>query len=99
MSQHNISNGELNSRDHPSTTALIDELDKRHIVVMRDGRNLVGSLRSFDQFGETNPLTQQPLNPWGVIPPNSLELSSPPHLVQPYRNMGPRPIWTEEDPS
>merc|ERR1712100_733694 len=35
---------------HPSTTALIDLLDQRLIVVMRDGRNVLGTLRSFDQF-------------------------------------------------
>merc|ERR1711920_579314 len=29
---------------------LVDELDKKLLVVLRDGRNLVGTLRSFDQF-------------------------------------------------
>eukprot|EP00299_Pterocystis_sp_00344_P012092 c575_g1_i1.p1 GENE.c575_g1_i1~~c575_g1_i1.p1 ORF type:complete len:135 (+),score=40.42 c575_g1_i1:52-405(+) len=29
---------------------IADELDKKILVVLRDGRNLVGTLRSFDQF-------------------------------------------------
>ena len=39
------------SKPPPFTAALVDELDKRLIVVMRDGRKLLGTLRSFDQFG------------------------------------------------
>lgn len=29
---------------------LADELDKKVLIVLRDGRNLIGTLRSFDQF-------------------------------------------------
>ncbi|GLC46661.1 hypothetical protein PLESTB_001549400 [Pleodorina starrii] len=31
-------------------TALAEELDKRLLIVLRDGRKLLGVLRSFDQF-------------------------------------------------
>ncbi|PNW75731.1 hypothetical protein CHLRE_12g538750v5 [Chlamydomonas reinhardtii] len=31
-------------------TALAEELDQRLLVVLRDGRKLLGTLRSFDQF-------------------------------------------------
>ena len=34
---------------HPGT-ALVEELDKRLLVQLRDGRKIVGVLRSFDQF-------------------------------------------------
>jgi len=34
----------------PPGTALVEELDKRLLVQLRDGRKLVGILRSFDQF-------------------------------------------------
>ena len=34
----------------PGTASLVEELDKRLLVVLRDGRKLVGVLRSFDQF-------------------------------------------------
>ncbi|EDQ91046.1 uncharacterized protein MONBRDRAFT_20273 [Monosiga brevicollis MX1] len=33
-----------------ATAALIDELDKKLICVLRDGRKLIGYLRSVDQF-------------------------------------------------
>ena len=41
----------LNMEDVPPPgTALVEELDKRLLVQLRDGRKLVGILRSFDQF-------------------------------------------------
>ena len=34
----------------PGAASLIDDLDKRMLLVLRDGRHLVGILRSFDQY-------------------------------------------------
>lgn len=34
----------------PGTASLIEELDKKLMVVLRDGRTLIGYLRSIDQF-------------------------------------------------
>ena len=34
----------------PGTASLLVELDKRLLVVLRDGRTLIGYLRSVDQF-------------------------------------------------
>ncbi|XP_071949032.1 U6 snRNA-associated Sm-like protein LSm1 [Antedon mediterranea] len=34
----------------PGTASLIEELDKRLLVLLRDGRTLIGTLRSIDQF-------------------------------------------------
>lgn len=34
----------------PGTANLVDEVDKRLLVVLRDGRTLIGYLRSVDQF-------------------------------------------------
>ncbi|XP_076800597.1 U6 snRNA-associated Sm-like protein LSm1 [Clavelina lepadiformis] len=34
----------------PGTASLIEEIDKRHLVMLRDGRILIGFLRSVDQF-------------------------------------------------
>jgi len=34
----------------PGSSSLVEELDKRVLIVLRDGRHLVGMLRSFDQF-------------------------------------------------
>ncbi|KAK9915365.1 hypothetical protein WJX75_008111 [Coccomyxa subellipsoidea] len=34
----------------PPGAALVEELDKRLLVQLRDGRKIVGILRSFDQF-------------------------------------------------
>jgi len=34
----------------PGTASLVEEVDKKLLVVLRDGRKLVGILRSFDQF-------------------------------------------------
>ncbi|XP_061905588.1 U6 snRNA-associated Sm-like protein LSm1 isoform X1 [Entelurus aequoreus] len=34
----------------PGTASLIDEIDKKHLVLLRDGRTLIGYLRSIDQF-------------------------------------------------
>eukprot|EP00603_Paraphysomonas_imperforata_P001354 CAMPEP_0114434180 /NCGR_PEP_ID=MMETSP0103-20121206/12117_1 /TAXON_ID=37642 ORGANISM="Paraphysomonas imperforata, Strain PA2" /NCGR_SAMPLE_ID=MMETSP0103 /ASSEMBLY_ACC=CAM_ASM_000201 /LENGTH=119 /DNA_ID=CAMNT_0001604037 /DNA_START=32 /DNA_END=391 /DNA_ORIENTATION=+ len=34
----------------PGAASLLEQLDKRILIVLRDGRHLVGMLRSFDQF-------------------------------------------------
>ncbi|XP_062911397.1 U6 snRNA-associated Sm-like protein LSm1 [Mobula hypostoma] len=34
----------------PGTASLIEDIDKKHLVLLRDGRTLVGFLRSVDQF-------------------------------------------------
>ncbi|XP_033125394.1 U6 snRNA-associated Sm-like protein LSm1 [Anneissia japonica] len=34
----------------PGTASLIEELDKKLLVLLRDGRTLIGTLRSIDQF-------------------------------------------------
>lgn len=34
----------------PGTASLIEEIDKKLLVVLRDGRTLIGRLRSIDQF-------------------------------------------------
>eukprot|EP00128_Syssomonas_multiformis_P010635 Colp12_sorted_trinity150504_noHs@12433 len=34
----------------PGTCSLIEEVDKKLLVILRDGRKLIGYLRSFDQF-------------------------------------------------
>ncbi|KAG4102617.1 Sm-like ribonucleoprotein [Neocallimastix lanati (nom. inval.)] len=34
----------------PGTASLIDCVDKKLLVILRDGRNLIGILRSYDQF-------------------------------------------------
>ncbi|KAL6046051.1 SM-like, degradation of cytoplasmic mRNAs and positively regulates transcription initiation [Balamuthia mandrillaris] len=34
----------------PGTASLVDDVDKRILVVLQDGRNLIGILRSFDQY-------------------------------------------------
>ncbi|XP_077975664.1 U6 snRNA-associated Sm-like protein LSm1 [Styela clava] len=34
----------------PGTASLIEEIDKKQLVVLRDGRTLIGILRSIDQF-------------------------------------------------
>ncbi|XP_051897002.1 U6 snRNA-associated Sm-like protein LSm1 [Pristis pectinata] len=34
----------------PGTASLIEDIDKKHLVLLRDGRTLVGVLRSIDQF-------------------------------------------------
>jgi len=34
----------------PGTASLVEEIDKRLLVVLRDGRKIIGTLRSFDQF-------------------------------------------------
>ncbi|XP_036267450.1 U6 snRNA-associated Sm-like protein LSm1 [Pipistrellus kuhlii] len=34
----------------PGTTSLIEDIDKKHLVLLRDGRTLIGFLRSIDQF-------------------------------------------------
>ncbi|TTQ23537.1 U6 snRNA-associated Sm-like protein LSm1 [Bagarius yarrelli] len=34
----------------PGTASLIEDIDKKHLVLLRDGRTLIGILRSIDQF-------------------------------------------------
>lgn len=34
----------------PGAAGLIDQLDSKMMIVLRDGRNLIGRLRSFDQY-------------------------------------------------
>lgn len=34
----------------PGSASLVEQLDRRLMVVLRDGRHLIGNLRSFDQF-------------------------------------------------
>uniref|UniRef100_UPI00398E686F U6 snRNA-associated Sm-like protein LSm1 n=1 Tax=Pristiophorus japonicus TaxID=55135 RepID=UPI00398E686F len=34
----------------PGTASLIEDTDKKHLVLLRDGRTLIGYLRSIDQF-------------------------------------------------
>lgn len=34
----------------PGAASIVDELDKRVMIILRDGRHLIGILRSFDQF-------------------------------------------------
>jgi len=34
----------------PGSASLVEQLDQRVMIVLRDGRHLVGTLRSFDQF-------------------------------------------------
>lgn len=34
----------------PGTAGLIEDIDKKHLVVLRDGRTLIGILRAIDQF-------------------------------------------------
>ncbi|XP_037227723.1 U6 snRNA-associated Sm-like protein LSm1 [Falco rusticolus] len=35
---------------HAGTASLIQDIDKKHLVLLRDGRTLIGYLRSIDQF-------------------------------------------------
>lgn len=34
----------------PGACSMLDQLDQRVLIILRDGRHLVGILRSFDQF-------------------------------------------------
>ena len=34
----------------PGAASLLEEIDKRILIILRDGRHLVGTLRSFDHF-------------------------------------------------
>ena len=34
----------------PGAASLIDQIDSRILIVLRDGRNLIGTMRSFDQY-------------------------------------------------
>uniref|UniRef100_A0A0P5PPH6 U6 snRNA-associated Sm-like protein LSm1 n=3 Tax=Daphnia TaxID=6668 RepID=A0A0P5PPH6_9CRUS len=40
----------MNVASLPGTATLLEDLDKKVIVVLRDGRTLIGYLRSVDQF-------------------------------------------------
>lgn len=40
----------MTSQYLPGTASLLEELDKRLMVLLRDGRTLIGYLRSVDQF-------------------------------------------------
>lgn len=43
-------NGEPGSDMYlPGAASLLDQLDKRILIILRDGRHLVGILRTFDQ--------------------------------------------------
>lgn len=42
--------GDDSSAYLPGAASLIEEIDKRIMIILRDGRHLVGKLRSFDQF-------------------------------------------------
>ncbi len=35
---------------YPGASALLDQLDKKLLIILCDGRHLVGTLRSFDHF-------------------------------------------------
>lgn len=34
----------------PGAASLLDQLDKKLMLILRDGRHLIGKLRSFDQY-------------------------------------------------
>jgi small nuclear ribonucleoprotein (snRNP)-like protein len=34
----------------PGAAALMDQIDTRILLVLRDGRNLIGTLRTYDQY-------------------------------------------------
>ncbi len=34
----------------PGAASIVEQLDTRIMIVLRDGRNLIGTLRSFDNF-------------------------------------------------
>lgn len=34
----------------PGTAGLVDQLDQRLLLVLHDGRHLIGTLRTFDQY-------------------------------------------------
>eukprot|EP01040_Poterioochromonas_malhamensis_P006297 gene6297-6776_t len=34
----------------PGAASIIEQIDTRLLIVLRDGRNLIGTLRSFDQY-------------------------------------------------
>eukprot|EP00499_Haloplacidia_sp_CaronLabIsolate_P003999 CAMPEP_0196795456 /NCGR_PEP_ID=MMETSP1104-20130614/36048_1 /TAXON_ID=33652 /ORGANISM="Cafeteria sp., Strain Caron Lab Isolate" /LENGTH=121 /DNA_ID=CAMNT_0042165847 /DNA_START=29 /DNA_END=394 /DNA_ORIENTATION=+ len=35
----------------PASASLVDQLDKRVLVILRDGKHVLGDFTSFDQFG------------------------------------------------
>lgn len=39
----------------PPGTALVEELDRKLLIQLRDGRKVLGTLRSFDQVGKPRP--------------------------------------------
>lgn len=34
----------------PGAASIIEQIDTRLLIILRDGRNLIGTLRSFDQY-------------------------------------------------
>jgi len=48
--ENNIANTTNTTQFLPGTASLVEEVDKKLLVVLRDGRKLIGVLRSFDQF-------------------------------------------------
>merc|ERR1712113_1370507 len=53
MSNDVTAGGLVDSHPHgnlPGTASLIAELDRKQMVLLRDGRTLIGALRSVDQF-------------------------------------------------
>lgn len=46
-----MSDEEKNALWSTATISLIEEVDKKVLVQLRDGRKLIGTFRSFDQFG------------------------------------------------
>jgi U6 snRNA-associated Sm-like protein LSm1 len=46
----------------PGTVSLVEEVDHRILVVLQDGRKLLGLLRSFDQYGMLSPKSISPAN-------------------------------------
>jgi len=48
--QNTDTQNNINSYFLPGTASLVEEVDKKLLVILRDGRKLIGVLRSFDQF-------------------------------------------------
>ena len=60
----------------PGTAGLIEEIDKKHLVVLRDGRTLIGFLSGFDKNFLRLLLFQCGLNMSFHIRPQFLDHSS-----------------------
>lgn len=41
---------ESNTLYLPGAASIVDQLDKRLLLILQDGRNLIGTLRTFDQY-------------------------------------------------